>query len=71
MGAESGCLVFSSSRGDDAWCYCSLNACILPLHGFFFFAQSCFCSGFFLARCHSADMAAFNLWYFNLIARRT
>ena len=46
MGAESGCLVFSSSRGDDAWCYCSLNACILPLHGFFF-AQSCFCSGFF------------------------
>jgi len=44
-----------------------MSAFILPLHGFF----SGFCSGFyFLAWCHS-DMAAFNLWYFNLIARRT
>ena len=40
----------------------------------FFFAQSGFRYGifflYFLARCHSV-MAAFNLWYFNLIARRT
>ena len=49
-------------------------AFFLPLHGFIFFAQSGFRSGvfflYFLARCHSV-MAAFNLWYFNLIARRT
>jgi len=36
MSVESGCLVFCSSRGDDAWCYYSLNACI-PFIAWFLF----------------------------------
>lgn len=72
MSVESGCLGFCSSRGDG--CSYSLEC----LHSFSSIAWF-FCSDwffvlvfyiFFLARCHSV-MAAFNLCYFNLIARRT
>lgn len=73
MSVENGCLVFCSSRGDGA--LIRLNAYVLSSIAWcYFFAQSGFRYGifflYFLARCHSV-MAAFNLWYFNLIARRT
>ena len=74
MSVENGCLVFCSSRGDGA--LIRLNACVLPsIAWFYLFLLSLvfvlvFFFLYFLARCHSV-MTAFNLWYFNLIARRT